>query len=559
MPIPKFAQFLLRESPGALLLMVAAGLLSGACSAGILAVINRFLHQTDATGAILLGLFIALVAGKVSCNALSQFLLVRFAQGTILDLSLALCRRMTQAPLQFLEKKGKADLLTTLTDDVSWVVWAIQCIPQLVMNVAVLVGCGIYLAWLSWVTFLGVMLVTMLGALGYYLLHRRTFAVIHSAREARSALFDHFRSLTEGMKELLMGQRRREEFVDGAIRSTATEYRRINLLATGNHALLEAWTQMLFYIMIGLLLFLFADLVNLPPESLTGYVFGMLYMMNPLWGLIGAFPTITRGQHALEKIEQLGISLNSIHAFAPDARDSAGGIGRSSPLELKAVSFTYEEDQSGRPFTLGPLSFQLSPGEVVFVVGGNGSGKSTFVKVLTGLYAPQEGELWLGQRRVTPSGLEWYREQFAVVFSDFFLFDTLFGIDVGDIESKGPGYLRMLHMDHKIRFTEQRFSSIDLSQGQRKRLALVAAFLEDRSFYVFDEWAADQDPQYKEIFYKELLPFLRGHGKGVVVITHDERYFHLGDRVVKLDEGKVVEAWQPGAGHETPFFHSVKR
>ena len=142
MPIPKFVQFLLRESPGGLLLMVGAGLLSGACSAGILAVINRFLHRTDATGAILLALFIALVAGKVSSNALSQFLLVRFAQGTILDLSLALCRRITQAPLQFLEKKGKADLLTTLTDDVSWVVWAIQCIPQLVMNVAVLAGCG---------------------------------------------------------------------------------------------------------------------------------------------------------------------------------------------------------------------------------------------------------------------------------------------------------------------------------------------------------------------------------------------------------------------------------
>ena len=69
----------------------------------------------------------------------------------------------------------------------------------------------------------------------------------------------------------------------------------------------------------------------------------------------------------------------------------------------------------------------------------------------------------------------------------------------------------------------------------------MTAFLEDRAIYVFDEWAADQDPHHREIFYKRLLPELKANGKTVFVISHDDRYYHLGDRVVKLEYGKVVE------------------
>jgi putative ATP-binding cassette transporter len=83
------------------------------------------------------------------------------------------------------------------------------------------------------------------------------------------------------------------------------------------------------------------------------------------------------------------------------------------------------------------------------------------------------------------------------------------------------------------------FSSIALSQGQRKRLALLTAYLEDRSIYVFDEWASDQDPMFKQIFYTQLVPELKQRGKTILVISHDDHYFHLADRIVKLDSGKL--------------------
>jgi len=185
----------------------------------------------------------------------------------------------------------------------------------------------------------------------------------------------------------------------------------------------------------------------------------------------------------------------------------------------------------------------------MFVVGGNGSGKSTFVKLLTGLYVPQAGKIYMGGALVSDDNQEWYRQHFSVVFSDFYLFDDLLGLTSPDVDAEARKYLAVLQLAEKVKVSRGKLSTTALSQGQRKRLALLTAYLENRPIYVFDEWAADQDPQYKEIFYMQLLPELRAKGKAVVVVTHDDRYFHLGDQVIKLDSGRVVDIWsQPDDG-----------
>jgi putative ATP-binding cassette transporter len=189
---------------------------------------------------------------------------------------------------------------------------------------------------------------------------------------------------------------------------------------------------------------------------------------------------------------------------------------------------------------LGPLDLSLRRGELVFLVGGNGSGKSTFVKVLTGLYPPTVGALRLNGALVDDKSREWYRQHFAAVFSDFYLFDGLLGLGGAELDARARPYLARLELDAKLRIEAGRFSTTALSQGQRKRLALLTAFLEDRDVYVFDEWAADQDVHYREIFYCQILPELKARGKTVVVISHDDRYYHLGDRVLKLEYGRLV-------------------
>ena len=553
MPFGRFLYFVVQRSRSMAWLMVCVGVLSGVLSAGVLALINYVLHHpSDRSSQVMLG-FVVLVAGKILSNLGSQLLLVRFSQDTILDLSLSLCAKIVRAPLRRSEQRGAANTLVILTDDVSWVTWAIQCFPSLIMNAAVVLGCGVYLAWLSWGIFLGVVGVTVVGALGYRWLHTSARSVISEAREARSKLFQHFRSLTDGLKELLMHQARRQEFVDQEVRGAAELYRKANIEATRIQALSEVWTQLSFYSLIGFIVFLFPSIVTVSPEALTGYIVAVLYMMGPIWSVIGSMPTIERGQVALENIERLGVSLDVSPKEAQTidvARVEAGGL---PILQWTDVVFSYGEEKGVEmPFSLGPISLDLHPGELVFVIGGNGSGKTTFVKVLSGLYQPSQGHVTLDGTMIADANREWYREHFSVVFSDFHLFNKLLGQSNSHTESLAPQYLRLLHMDQKVTVRERAFSTLDLSQGQRKRLALVTAYLEDRPIYVFDEWAADQDPQYKEIFYKTLLPDLRERGKLVVVITHDDRYFHLGNQVIKLEDGKVVEYLKTGVGGRRP-------
>ncbi len=552
--LSRLVRFLLRGPKKTLLVLLATGLLSGACSAGLLAVINVLVHQAGGVPRALALLFAALAVAKIAAHGLSQLSLVYLVQDAVLDLGLKLCAQMMRTPLRTLEKTGPSHIVTVLTDDVSALAWALQCVPGLTINGAVLVGGAVYLAWLSWPIFLCVVGLMLVGALGYKVLHDRAFRVIYAARESRAALFRHFRSLTDGIKELMMHRARREAFLSEEVTHTALSLRHFNLVATKQYLIADGWTQFAFYGLIGAILLVFPDLFMLPAASLTGYVFTVLYLMSPLWAVIGTLPVLIRGQVALEEIERLGLGFEPIEeATAPDAAPYPP-TARAASLELGGVDFSYDDDRpSETRFVLGPVDFRLDPGDLVFIVGGNGSGKSTFVKLLVGLYHQRSGEIRLGGRPITDSNRDWYRQHFSVVFSDFHLFEKFLGLDEKTLDARAQMYLRYLALDQKVQVTEHRLSTTDLSQGQRRRLALLTAYLEDRPFYVFDEWAADQDPQYKEVFYTELLPELRARGKGVVIITHDDRYFHLGDRIIKLDEGKIVGAWSGSSSPGEPL------
>jgi putative ATP-binding cassette transporter len=204
------------------------------------------------------------------------------------------------------------------------------------------------------------------------------------------------------------------------------------------------------------------------------------------------------------------------------------------------VTHAYYQEREDNNFTLGPINLVIEPGELIFLVGGNGSGKTTIAKLLTGLYSPDSGMLYLDQRPVTDENRNDYRQLFSAVFSDFYVFGQLLGIDAATADARAHEYLTRLQLEHKVSIREGILSTTDLSQGQRKRLALLTAYLEDRPIYLFDEWAADQDPLFKEVFYLRLLPELKARGKTVIVITHDDRYYYVADRIIKLDYGKLV-------------------
>ena len=519
---------------------VTAGLVGGACSAALIALINTALNRGDASRPLLMMGFAGLVVARITSNAVARLLLHHFAQQTLTHLYRDLSRRVLATPLRQLEHVGIPRILATLTDDVAMLGWAAQNVPAFAMNVSVLVGCAVYLGWLSWSILLTVGLVVALGGLGHRLLITRAYRYLQEARDIRDLLFQHFRALTEGMKELKLHVGRRESFLSGRIDAATEALRHAALAGLKHHLVADTWSQTLFYGLLGGLLFVLSAREGLQAETITGYVLATLYMMNPVWGILDSSPIFARARISLQKIQALGLSL------APRGRgDGEDPVGREAPrewrrLDFDGVTFTYPPDIDGQAFTLGPLDLTLHRGELVFLVGGNGSGKSTFVKVLSGLYSPQAGSIRLDERTVTDDNREWYCQHFSVVFSDFYLFDSLFGLGDAGADAQAHRYLIELELAAKLHVTNGAFSTTALSHGQRKRLALLTAFLEDRPIYVFDEWAADQDPHYREVFYKRLLPELKSRGKTILVISHDDRYYGLGDRIVKLDYGELA-------------------
>jgi putative ATP-binding cassette transporter len=516
----------------------AIGLLSGAASATLIALVNTALVRGTSASGLLVAAFVGLLVAKMITNAAARALLAHLAQRTLSYLCRDLSRKVLATPLRQLEQLGIPRILTTLTDDVVTIGWAIANVPAVAMNVAILGGCAVYLGWLSWRILLVVTSFVVLGALAYRVLIYRAFRHLQHARDTRDALFQHFRTMTEGIKELKMHAGRRRVFVTERLEPTVETLRRDSVAGLWHHIVATSWSQLLFYASLGVLVFTIPRLPDVTTETLTGYLLVTLYMMSPVWGLIESWPTFARGRIALGKVTALGLSLSPgvDEPVLPSA--TAGSFVR---LDFDAVVFAYGDADENSGFVLGPLDVSLGRGEVVFLVGGNGSGKSTLVKVLTGLYPPTLGSVRLNGQPIDDKNRDWYRQHFSVVFSDFYLFDGLLGLASDDVDARAQQQLVRLGLERKVRTDGGRFSTTALSQGQRKRLALVTAFLEDRPVYVFDEWAADQDVSYREIFYTQILPELKAAGKTVLVISHDDRYYHLGDRVLKLEYGQLVK------------------
>ena len=260
-------------------------------------------------------------------------------------------------------------------------------------------------------------------------------------------------------------------------------------------------------------------------------------MMSPLENVLGNLPLLGQAGVCLANIESLGLSLK---ADAGDEAVNVAQAGSCRRIELRQVVHQYRGDGDEQGFSVGPIDLTLHGGESVFFIGGNGSGKTTLAKLVAGLYAPTAGELLLDGQPMREATQDQYRQHVSAVFTDCHLFEHLIDAASEERMALAHHYMARFHLDHKVKIRAGKFSTLDLSQGQRKRLALLAAYMEDRPVYLFDEWAADQDPAFKEVFYTRLLPELRSRGKIVIVITHDEHYFHTADRIVKLDNGQIT-------------------
>ena len=539
----KILSFLLRVSRGVprsrplFAVVIVAGVLAGLCHTALVASVNMALNGGASVTTLVLT-FVALCIVLPLTRLASNLALMRLSQRTVQELFLRLSDSILRAPLRRIEELGPARLLSTFTDDIPRINAGLINIPLLAMHSAIVFGCLIYLGWLSLVG-LGVLLAFMVvGLLTYQLPLRKAFQYFRRSRLGWDAIFRDLRALTQGTKELKLHRERRKVFLAENLRASIESVQRNDFIGNSYAAAGNSWGQILFFLVVATLIFAVPRYHSLEQATLSGFALTILYLMTPMEVLVNVLPNLARVHIAAQRIEEFGLFLDRSQG-EPDATDSARtqdwGV-----LETVGATHTYgSEADEAEVFTLGPINLAIRPGEMIFIVGGNGSGKTTLAKLLTGLYMPESGEIRVDGVPVTTENRDAYRQRFSVVFSDFFLFDSLLGLEAPELDSQAGQYLAELHLDKKVKVQEGVLSTINLSQGQRKRLALLTAYLEDRPIYLFDEWAADQDPQFKEVFYYKLLPELRRRGKTLLVISHDDRYYKVADRIIKLNYGQI--------------------
>ncbi|MDR6386375.1 cyclic peptide export ABC transporter [Paraburkholderia caribensis] len=555
-PATRLLLSLLRRSRGALALALVACIANGVSSVLLVATLNRALSAPAAADLPLALRFAACALVALIARIVSGVLFAGLSQDTMGRMREHVSARVAAAELRDVERVGAAPVQSILTDDATNVSMLFFALPNIVMHGSIVAGCLAYLAWLSWPVCVLALSAIVVGSLGYRFGDIRAIASLEAAGSAQDRLFDYLGSLFAGAKELKLHRERARQFVDGQLGAAINEVRDHRRRAFVAYAIGVGWIIFLFYVFLGAATFLPSIGVHADAQAAAGYVIVFLFMLVPLDGLLNNLPTVNAARVSLERIERVLAEFEEPHGAAVLPAPAVGAQAAAfGTLALRGITHAYFHERDERMFRIGPIDLTFKPGELVFIVGGNGSGKTTLAKVLTGLYEPEGGVIEVDGLPVTRDTRPAYRERFSTVFNDFHLFDTLLGIvDPDDnggaraaADARANALIARLALDHKVSVENGTFSTRALSTGQRKRLALVVAYLEDRPFYLFDEWAADQDPSFKAVFYEQLLPELRGRGKTVVVITHDDRYFSLADRVLKLDNGAIVNETRRGS------------
>jgi putative pyoverdin transport system ATP-binding/permease protein len=533
-------RFLLQRSRSALLLAIFCGLLSGAMNSALLAVVNFAISgRSSISRTVLLEYFVVFWMLAPITRVISEVTLIRLGQRAIFALRVELSQQILNIPLRNMEELGTHRILPVLTDDIPNITNMVSIVPIVCINASVVLSCLGYMAWMNSRLLFGVIGCMLIGIITYQLGVRRAAKHFRSAREHDGSLHKHFHALLAGIKELKLHRTRRIAFMTSMLERAANHSRIENTAGLTSYAVAASWGQLLVFTTMGAVVFGLNQITHYNAATLVGFPLALIYLMTPLQVIMNAVPGMTRANVAIRKVHELGLTMVEYHTSEMNTAVAEERFDTPVRLAVDNLVYSYCHEELREGFSLGPLTFEVCPGELLFLTGGNGSGKTTLAKLLLGLYTPSEGKVLFNGEPVTDQNRDQYRQLFSAVFSDCFLFEALLGLQSIDLDMRAKEHLVSLRLDHKVQVQNGILSTTELSQGQRKRLALLTCCLEDRPIFFFDEWAADQDPTFKEVFYREILPSLKERGKTIIVISHDDRYFSVADRILHLESGRI--------------------
>jgi putative ATP-binding cassette transporter len=527
------------KAPKERLLLIAG--VSGLCSGLLVIFINAAADQAS-NHTVAIHLLVAYILAFIIYlwgikYALTQAHIA--VESALQTIKLRITDKVRQVELRFLEEEGGMDTFSPLVQDTNLIAQGVVLLIFSIQSLFMIIITAVYLASISPVGFIltGVVLVLLMPMIvkNYHL----AVAEMQTAAKKEGEFFNLFTDTLHGFKELKLDQRES----DGLF----ADLKQLNKEAQqpkhrANDLMIH---DVLFYSGIGYLLLLVVVFILpsfLPEHSSTIHKLTatVLFIIGPLTIFASTIPTLARVDSSVTNLYRLEERLDAANKpFLDELLLGGEPMTDFKRLQMRNVLFHYHTPNGQILFTSGPFNLEIRQGELIFIVGGNGSGKSTFLKLLTGLYRPISGDIEIDDELVDDIGYPTYRELFSIVFTDFHLFDRLYGLP--NLQAtEVNAWLRRMRLDEKTRYRDGKFTNIDLSTGQKKRLAFIVAVLRKRPIYIFDEVAADQDPDFRQHFYEQILPSLSSQGATLIVVSHDDKYFHCADRIIKLQDGKII-------------------
>jgi putative ATP-binding cassette transporter len=510
---------------------------SGLANAAVLVTINQAAATSPATAttaSVMIVLGLAILVYSISQRAL-MLSASNLTEATVDNLRARFVEALEAADLVDIERLNKNELYNCISSEMQVISDGALSIIVIGQWAILILVTMLYLAWLSWPALLLASVFIAIAASFHITRTKQISEQLARTFATSTAVLDGFTDFVEGVKEVKLNSLRAAQLVS-YIRGLSSElaFRRLGTREVFTSNFIAS--QVTFFLLTGIMLFVVPMLTNVDRPTLIKITASVLFLTGPISAVVGGLPVLQRVNAAAEVILSTQARLGEI------ARERPAPELPPTPsfewLAMNAVTFSYDAADEEHGFRLGPIDLKINRGAVVFITGGNGSGKSTLLKLITGLYRPSGGEVRLNDETVGPAELTVYRNLFSVIFQDYHLFQVLYGIPRIDPE-KSQEYLSLVELQDKVQIADRAFTTIALSSGQRKRLAMVVLLLEDRPVCVFDEWAADQDPHFRRKFFREIIPLLKERGKTVIVVTHDERYFDAADFRFHLEEGRL--------------------
>jgi len=536
----KFIEFINKDSDAPKRKILFMALLSGVANGALLGVINagaeNVSNQTVEARYFLLYITALVAYVYTQKYALTQATIA--LEVAIRKVRVRIANKLRHTELLFIENTGRGEIYTSLTQDSNIISQTALYLISAGQSTIVLIFSLLYMAVLSSLSFWISVIVISLTLYWYFATHKKVSDTLQTATQKESQFFNTFNHILEGFKEIKINHLKNDDLFH-QIEHISNETEQLKIKVGLQSVNLLMVSRVGIFSLLAVLVFIMPLLVSTQMEVIFEMTAATLFIIGPINIIILTLPMLARTNVALTNLYDLENELDTIIAGNHQGKFSTTPPDEFQKICFSEVTFQYTDKQAKTLFSLGPINLTIKPGELLFILGGNGSGKSTLLKLLVGLYYPFGGCLYLDDDEIDQTNYQSYRELFSIIFTDFHLFDRLYGlrdIDEGRLKS----LLRLMELDKKTKYIDGQFTHLDLSTGQKKRLAFISSILENKSIYIFDELVADQDPHFRQYFYEVLLQDLKKQGKTIVAVTHDDKYFHTADHILKMEYGQLV-------------------